>query len=223
MEILVIFTCVGCRLALSSAISGPRTFRPITIVLTIAFGLTASASADVIYSGTQDIVIQGTIETIELAGVNASWDNISLGGDVFGGNNIIPNAGVALAYSAGPFAATIRLNFGDPFPSGAIFPSGTEIISGSPPYAGDGDFYAAMLFGTFGGGPMYSVWIQLDMQNNGTPAANLTVVDWAYSNVVGETISMGAVPEPSSLGYGLRLTLCMLAGSRWRRSIRFRT
>jgi len=194
------------------------------IVVLVAFGLTASASADVIYSGIQNIVIQVPFETIELAGVDASWDTISLGGEVFGGNNIIPSAEVALASS---LTETLRLNFGDPFPTGAIFPSGTEIISGPPPsFEGDGDFYAAMLFGTFGGGPMYEGWIQLDMQNNGTPEASLTVVDWAYANVVGETITMGEgesvseVPEPSLVYLGSFLSLCLVAGSRWRASIR---
>ena len=193
-------------------------------VLFIALGFMASASADIIYSGVQNIVIQGTTETIELADVNASWDTISLGADVFAGNNIIPSAEVALASSTSNFPDVTRFNFGDPFPSDPIFGSGTEIISGPPPHPGDGDFFAAMRFGTFGGGPMYSGWIQLDMQNNGTPDASLTVVDWAYSNVVGQTISMGEgeVPEPSSLCYAFLLSLCLIMGSYFRRCVRRR-
>jgi hypothetical protein len=182
------------------------------IVLLLATGLAVPGSADIIYSGIQDIVIQGGTQTIELAGVNASWDTISLGSSVLGGgDNIIPSAEVALASDAADFPDVTRFNFGDPFPTSPIFGSGTEIISGPPPYPGDGDFYSAMLFGTFKGGPMYTGWIQLDVQNTGSPDASITAIDWAYSDVVGQPISMGEVPEPRGLAYLIFLVLPMLS------------
>jgi len=66
---------------------------------------------------------------------------------------------------------------------------------------------------------MYSGWIQLDVQNTGLSSASITVVDWAYSNVVGQTISMGEVPEPSSLAYALFLLLSMLVRLAWLRAV----
>ncbi len=201
-----------------TARGGPM--RSNAFVLLIAIGSIMPASADIIYSGIQDIVIQSGTQTIELAGVDASWDTISLvtGADG-GGITIFPGAEVALASSATDFPDVTRFNFGDPFPSDPIYGSGGKIIYGPPPHPGDGDFYSAMLFGTFGGGPMYSGWIQLDVQNTGSPAASITVVDWAYSNVVGQTISMGEVPEPLSLACALFLMLSVLVGSAWRRTI----
>jgi hypothetical protein len=178
------------------------------------------APASIIYSGIQDIVIEGGTQTIELAGVNASWDTISLGSDIGGGGvNIVPGDEVALAFNPATFPDVARFNFGDPFPTGLVFGSGTEIISGPAPHPGDGDFFSAMLFGTFGGGPEYPGWIQLDVQNTGLTDASITVVDWAYSDVVGQTISMGEVPEPSSLAYVLFFMLPVVLGLAWRRAI----
>jgi hypothetical protein len=56
-----------------------------------------------------------------------------------------------------------------------------------------------MRFGTFGGGPALSGWIHLSIQGSATSAPTITVIDWGYSDVVGQTITMG-LPTPFEAG-----------------------
>jgi hypothetical protein len=174
------------------------------------FGIAATmtpAFGSIIYSGPENLVLQGvpgTIQslTIHLAGDPGSWDTLQLtiaGADT---NDIFPGAGVALASPAATFPAVTEFADGDPYPSNPVFGSGSEFLW-SPFITGgftDGSIYAADLLGTQGGGPAYSGWIRLDIQNVALPTATITVLDWAYSKVVGQTISIGQVaPEPSTL------------------------
>jgi len=183
--------------------------------LTPAFGGT-------IYSGPQDLVLQGVPDTtqsltIYLAGVAASWDTLQLSISSnsiasLGTNDIYSSAGVAFATTASTTPVATEFNFGDPYPSNPVFASGSEILWGNGAAGGftDGIGYAALGFGTQGGGPALSGWIQLSVQNSDLPTATLTVIDWAYSDVVGQNISMEPeVPEPSTL---LLLALSLIAG-----------
>jgi hypothetical protein len=181
---------------------------PVLFFALIVLGAPAFGSA--VYSGVQDLVLQGTPSSdvlldIELAGVAASWDTIQFEIDAVsnsstGANDVVAAAGVALA-STTDFPFVAELNLGDPFPSSPVYGSGGKLLWESGVSGGftNGSGYAAMLFSTQGGGPAYSGWIHLQVANAGTATASLTVIDWAYSDVPGQTLAMGQAPEPSAL------------------------
>ena len=139
---------------------------------------------------------------IPLAGVSAGWDTLQLGisasGIGGGTNDIYAGAEVALASATGSFPVITRLNYGDPYPSSPVFGSGSEVLWGFGFGLGDGDFYTASEFGTFGGGPALLGWVHLSVENSSS-IAKITVIDWAYSDVAGETVAMGQIPEPATL------------------------
>ncbi len=189
------------------------------VVLFAVSSTAATVYGNVIYSGPQDILLQGVPDTfqritIHLAGDAGTWDLLDLGiaGTSLGGgtNTIYSGAEVALAANSG---LIMRLNLGDPFPAGPVFGSGGEILWGFGTGPRDGDFFAAALFGTFGTGPAFSGWVHLNVQGSSTNTASLRVVDWAYSDRVGETIAMGQVPEPSTFSF---LALSFVAGALFR-------
>jgi len=177
----------------------------------IAFAMTP-VFGSIIYSGPENLVLQGVPNavqslTIHLAGDPSSWDTLqlSIGAtaiDSIGTNDILPAAGVAFASTAASFPAVTEFGVGDPYPSNPTFGSGSELLW-SPFITGgftNGTGYAAVLFGTQGGGSAYPGWIQLDIQDIGLPTASITVLDWAYSDEVGQAISIGqvAAPEPAT-------------------------
>jgi len=177
-------------------------------IVILSVGMTVTpVFGDIVYSGVQNMPLQGVAGTnqfwnIFLAGDPAAWDTLNLeiaqlasGG---GANNIFPGAQVALASTLATFPVVTRFNSGDPFPSSPVFGSGSEILWGFGTAQTDGDFFAAMKLGTFGGGPQFTGWIHLKVQNSSNSCAAITVVDWAYSDQVGQTIAMGQ--KPASAG-----------------------
>jgi len=185
---------------------------PHSLLLVLCVGGTP-AFANTIYSGLRNISLHGAPDTIvdfdlDLADDPGSWDTIRLDiatiGMGGGANTVFDGAEVALASSSGSFPVITRLNNGDPFPSDPMFGSGSLILWGFGHGAADGDFFAAMEFGTFGGSPMYFGWIHLSVSNSFTSSPIITVIDWAYSDQPGQTITMGQstptpVPEPSTM------------------------
>ncbi len=181
---------------------------PVLFCALILLGAPAYGSA--VYSGVQDLVLQGSPSSdvlldIELAGVAASWDTIQFEIDAVsnsstGANDVVAGAGVALA-STTDFPFVAELSLGDPFPSSPVYGSGGKPLWESGVSGGftNGSGYAAMLFSTQGGGPAYSGWIHLQLANSGSATASLTVIDWAYSDVPGQTVTIGQTPEPSGL------------------------
>jgi hypothetical protein len=203
--------------------------RTVAFLFLVAMVSVMPLSADILYSGPENIVLQAApnatlAAAVQLAGIPASWDTLSFViGVGAGGITVFPGAEVDLASTANIFPQISRFNFGDSYPSNPLFGSGGLILFGSG-FAGDGDFYSATEFGTFGGGPNYSGWIHLNIQGSTSLAPKLTIIDWAYSNIVGDRISMGAVsestiPEPSTLwSTVLVLVLAVLGKLIWRRS-----
>src|SRR5262247_1477852 len=138
-----------------------------------------------IYSGTQNLSLESILNTtqlllIDLAGDSTgSWDNLQLsitstpfGSGSVGANDAFFGAEVALASSVSNLPLVERLDFGDSYPVNPVFASGSVILWQFNPAAGldRGEFrdvtgYAALQFGTFGGGPSYFGWIQLNVEN----------------------------------------------------------
>ena len=190
-----------------------------------AFAWVGPASADVIYSGIQNIVFQAApgmsaTTTIVLAGDPASWDTLFLvTGPSSGGISVIGAAEVALASTPSDFPYITRLNFGDPFLSNPMFGSGGKILFGPASGFGDGEFYTQSLFGTFAGAA-YPGWVHFNIQDAASDAPSITVIDWAYSDVGGDRLLMGgtvsAVPEPSALP-SISVTILCIFGVACRR------
>ncbi len=119
-------------------------------------------------------------------------------GDPYGGTNgVFPGvAEVALAF--GFFPRADPLSFGAPYPSNPQFGGGSINLYGFGFGPGDGDFYypleseSSNLVG----------WAQLLIQNSNTSVESITLVDWAFTNVPGQTLAMGqvssSVPEPAT-------------------------
>jgi len=183
------------------------------LIVFFALASAGPARGNIIYSGLQNVVLQNQNTTLDLAGSPGTWDNLQLSieGAAGGSNDIHAGAEVALASSSSSFPLVTRLGLGDPYPSSPLFGSGSEILWGFGTGPADGEFFAATKFATFGTGPAYLGWIHFNVQNSATSNASLTVIDWAYSDVAGQTLAMGAVPEPSySLLIGLMLLLVIL-------------
>jgi len=204
-----------------------RRFVVYAFIVFLALANAGPASGDLIYSGLQNILLQGVPNsvqtlTLDLASDAGTWDNlqleiseIGLGG---GTNTIYPGAEVALASTPGSFPLVTRFTLGDPFPSTPLFGSGGETLWGFGTGPADGSFYSATRFGNFGGGPKYLGWVHLNVQNSSTDHAAITVIDWAYSDVVGQTVAIGETPEPSTFALtGSVLLIGLLFGTVRRR------
>jgi hypothetical protein len=167
-------------------------------------------AGSITYSGIQNIVLQGvpgsnqTLD-IKLAGLASPTDTFELVitdfpsfGDPYGGTNGVTPGVAEVALAFGAFPRADPLSFGSPYPSNPQFGSGSIILYGFGFGPGDGDFYypleseSSILVG----------WIQLLIQNSNTSVESITVVDWAFTNVPGQTLAMGqvssSVPEPAT-------------------------
>ncbi len=186
-----------------------RNLRSFFVFVFVAAGSVMTASADVTFSGIQNIVLQGVPNSdqalnIELKGIASSTDTLNLiiddfpsFGDPFDGSNtVIPGtADVGLALGSAPLADPLQ--FGDPYPSNPQFGSGSILLYGFGFGPHDGDFYYPLESET----SSLTGWIQLVIQNSNAANESITVVDWAVSDTPGVTLAMGevgAVPEPSS-------------------------
>ena len=181
------------------------------------------AFGNITYSGLQTVSLQGApgtnqALTINLAGDPGTWDSLNLGiylptdGSGGGANNIFASADVALASSSGGFPLITRFKYGDPFPSNPVFGSGSEILWGFGTGPADGDFFAALMFSTFGTGPAYLGWIHLKVSNSSTSSPTIAVIDWAYSDQPiamgqgGKSTTLSSSANPAVLGQPVTLT-----------------
>ena len=196
-----------------------------------SLALPRPAFAGMIYSGIQNLALQGTSNpfvaqslTIAIAGDSAgSWDQLKLSvfpegpGGSGGSNDVAPGSWVELSSYVGAdpsnpsYPYVQKLAFGDPIPTNGFQWSGSILLwlydtarvepSGIID-AGDfkdGTGYAAMMLS---GG--YYGWIHLGVSGYQSATPTLTVIDWAYSDVAGETFSIGDSSEKSvgQFGFG---------------------
>jgi hypothetical protein len=182
--------------------------------------------ATIIYSGEQNISLTGQPDStqklvIDIAGeTNDISDDLTLSISLVAFNSVGANeagafSGVALGSSAGSFPLISPLSVSDPFPTNAIFGSGSLLLWQFGTTQDIGLFrnttgYAAMLINLNQDPSQYlQGWVQLSTSNYSSLAAPfpaIKVVDWAFSDTPGESILIGQrsnVPEggPSVLGF----------------------
>lgn len=208
-----------CRLAVTAGVN--------LIWLAVLATYSAPAFATVIYSGTQNIVLQGprfggsTQYTVALAGdATHSWDLIQF---QISQVSIVSTAGFNVV-SPGVSDVTLSSYLGPPLNNNPQYPFFAENLQNGDPFLPDlvnatGDILLweylwshlgpqyTVDAGDFQNGDGYAAmtfgngdlgWIQLDIANYRSLYASITLVDWAYSDVPGEQIAIGQTgPTPT--------------------------
>ena len=182
-----------------------------------------SGQAALVYSGFQNITVSTSFAStyVDVDGASSSptqasgWDiDAFFGGEAFGNSaNFQP---VRLTTSVS--SSIVSLNLGDLVDSSDIY---ATAAAGSSNHIGinPGQF-ASGVTGYLGfslidnnvAGPFYG-WMRVNLSNTGQPGQ---IIDWTYENS-GAGITVGAIPEPSSLAI-LALGASLLAFGRRRRA-----
>ena len=180
------------------------------------FVLASSANAAIIYSGIKNILIPTTLIGVYIdidgggtvAEEATGWDvNFVFNGEGIGNSQVFQTVATTIALDA----PTLNLSsgqivgssstFSTPYPGG-YSSSATHIGTNPGQFASSTEGYIGFKFTTNSSAGPYYGWMRVELSN--TPNTGL-VKDWAYEDS-GSSISVGAVPEPSS-------TLCLLTAS----------
>ncbi len=172
-----------------------------TLAAAASAAMASSASAEVIYSGLQNISIgQFSAQDLNLDG--DAYTDIKLKNYVFGGNyqgatvNFSP--GKLVGFTSG-LSYVSKLGLGSTVGPGTIGSSffGSLAYGGSNPNAQFNNAVDGYIGLSFPTGPnTYYGWVRVDINN---AAGTFVIKDWAYEDS-GAAITIAAVPEPSSLG-----------------------
>lgn len=171
-----------------------------------AFALTTAASHGAItYSGFQNIIISNTFNSVyvDVDQISSSptqtpgWDiDAFFGGEAFGNSANFQPVRQTVAVDS----AIIRLDLGDLVDGSDIFafaPAGSASHIGINPNqfaSGVTGYLGFRLIDNDAAGPFYG-WMRVNFSNSGNEGA---IIDWAYEDS-GSSITVGAVPEPTSL------------------------
>jgi hypothetical protein len=174
-------------------------------------------SAAIIHSGEQNL----SVSSIDLEGIyinmttgqvvevwpddfeEAAWINLTLGGNgIFNSDYLRPWASVPDGYDPDtPGHFYVNLSPGEILDSSSPFvvegyASTSHIgLSGEPGmFVLDEPGYLGFAFQNEPGGDPHYGWLQFIPSNGGTG----TIVDWAYESTPGQSIEVGAVPEPAT-------------------------
>lgn len=196
------------------------------LLASILAALLSTASATIIYSGTQNLPVawddlDGLYVNIATGQIatdypgdfdDSAWINFSLGGTgIFNGDLLRPWASVSGAYD--PDLTTdyyVNLAPGTVIDGASAFFStgwGSQYhtdSSGVPQFAIGEQGYLGFVYQTTEGGDNHYGWFRLTVDNTG----NGIVHDWAYTDAPNQGIQAGAIPEPST--YALVAGLLML-------------
>ncbi len=189
--------------------------KPISFLLALA-SLAANSRAAIVYSGIENILIPTTFVGVYLdidgggtvGEEGAGWDT----------NFVFNGEGLGNSPSFRPVTATVVLDapvlnlaFGTTVSSGNTFAatytggyssSATHVGNSPGQFASGTEGYIGFQFTTNSSAGPYYGWMRVELSNT---AATGLVKDWAYEDS-GGAITVGAVPEPSSV-------LSLLAGA----------
>lgn len=167
-----------------------------------AAGASAAASADIVYSGAQDLpVAQGPGFQLNLDG--DAYSDILLKNYVFGGGNY---QGATVNYFPGKVVGfTTGLNYATALSAGDVIDSTTtaggpfavSLAYGNNPdsqFDQSSNAYIGLEFPI--NATSHFGWVRVSIDN---AAGTFVVHDWAYESQPGVGIEAGAVPEPGSL------------------------
>jgi len=173
-----------------------------TLAAAASAAMTSSSSADVIYSGLQNLSIgQFSSQNLNLDG--DAYNDILLKNYVFGGGNyqgatvnFFP--GKLVGFSSG-LSYVSKLGLGStigPANAGPSFAGSLAYGSHNPSaqFNSVTDAYIGLSFPS--GANLFYGWVRVDINN---AAGTFVVKDWAYEDS-GAAITIAAVPEPASLG-----------------------
>lgn len=173
-----------------------------TLAAAASAAMASTSSAEVIYSGLQNLSIGlGFSQSINLDG-DAYGDvllkNYSFFGGKYQGATVSFSPGKLVGFSTG-FAYVSKLGLGSTVGPATVGPSffGSLAYGASNPNAqfnNATDGYIGLSFPS--GANLFYGWVRVDVNN---AAGTFVIKDWAYEDT-GAAITISAVPEPSSLG-----------------------
>ncbi len=182
----------------------------------------ASTHAAILYSGLQNIGITNSFTSVYVdvdavsSGLTQAtgWDlDAFFGGEAFGNSINFQPARQSVAVNS----AILRLNIGAVVDSSRNYwnaeaGSSTHIGAGSGQFTSGAEGYLGFkLVDNSAAGPYFG-WMRVNFSNAGGTGA---IIDWAYENTSGTAITVGAIPEPTSvLLLGLGSVLCALRRRR---------
>jgi MYXO-CTERM domain-containing protein len=197
-----------------------RLSRHLAIAATVAAGAAGAASADVIYFGNQNLIINSDFNGLYLNVVTGAYNvGGGNGGTVPGGYHINPYGTSSLSWFQVPGGGVGYLKDA----SGAALANlsvGTLIDGSAGTFSGGGSSSNLTLNGTSIVGFQFNIdgaahygWFRVSLSDS-YGAQPRSIVDWAYESVAGAAIDAGAIPAPGAVAL---LGLAGLAGSRRRR------
>ena len=196
-----------------------RLSRHLAVAATVAAGAAGAASADVVYFGDQNLIINSDFNGLYLNVLTGAYNTTGGGGTtVEGGWHINPYGVTGLTWfqsgangvgylKASGSTALANLAVGTLIDGSSLFGSGGATTN----LTLNGTSIVGFRF-TLDGGTHYG-WFRLSLSDSYASQPR-SIVDWAYESVAGAAIDAGAIPAPGAVAL---LGLAGLAGSRRRR------
>ncbi|NJM37749.1 MAG: PEP-CTERM sorting domain-containing protein [Akkermansiaceae bacterium] len=165
----------------------------------------ATGHSAILYSGPQNILISNSFTSVYIdvdavtsgSAQLSGWDvDAFFGGEAFGNSSSFQPVRQSTSVSS-PIVSLAVGDLVDAFDiyASAQAGSSTHIGTGANQFAsGVTGYLGFRLIDNNSQGPFYG-WMQVNFSNTGAPG---TILDWAYENS-GAAITVGAVPEPSSV------------------------
>ena len=196
-----------------------RLSRHLAVAATVAAGAAGAASADVVYFGDQNLIINSSFDGLYLNVLTGAYNTGGGGGSTVEGGWHINSYGVTglswfqsgvngVGYlKASGSTALANLAVGTLIDGSSLFGSGGATTN----LTLNGTSIVGFRF-TLDGGTHYG-WFRLSLSDSYASQPR-SIVDWAYESVAGAAIDAGAIPAPGAVAL---LGLAGLAGSRRRR------
>lgn len=186
----------------TSKLSSDARLTAYTLAATASAALASSSSADVIYSGPQNLSLGlGFSQSLNLDG-DAFNDillkNYAFAGGSYQGASVLWFPGKLVGFNAG-LSYVSKLSLGSVIGPATLGTSyfGSLAYGAHNPNAQFNNVTDAYIGFSFPSGPdTYYGWVRVDINN---AAGTFVIKDWAYEDT-GAPLTITAVPEPASLG-----------------------